>query len=362
MGTNIFVSKPSKIRLAVSTVCQLSCPLCPTGRKEEMPIGRGFLKFSDFKKLIDGSPFVTAIELSNYGEIFLNPELGEIIKYAYLKGVELTAVNGSNLNTITEEMCELLVKYKFKNIVCSIDGASQEVYKIYRKGGDFNKVIDNINMINKYKRMYNSLLPFLKWQFVIFGHNVHEMEKAKNIARSLNMSFEPKGSWDPFFSPVQDKKAVKKAIGLDGLFFNYNLHKYFLCTLLWDFPQINWDGKLLGCCVNYWGDYGNVFHLGLEKAFNDEKIAYAREMLLGRAEGRKGIPCNSCYIYKEIKDRASFLTPLEMKVKNFLERHFKFHLVLFLLSCLGKFLSFFFSITFVFKNITNPIKKGHKKR
>jgi hypothetical protein len=27
-----------------------------------------------------------------------------------------------------------------------------------------------------------------------------------------------------------------------------------ICHQLWDNPQINWDGKIFGCCRNFWGE------------------------------------------------------------------------------------------------------------
>ncbi|MBI2134868.1 hypothetical protein HYU09_02680, partial [Candidatus Woesearchaeota archaeon] len=131
------------VRLEASSVCQLRCPACTTGnrRNKEGVIGWGILKFTDFKKFIDNNPSVKNIELSNYGEIFLNRDLKNIIKYAYEKGVFLSAGNGVNLNNISEEIIECLVKYKFKHLLVSIDGASNDTYKIYRIGGDFDRVI-----------------------------------------------------------------------------------------------------------------------------------------------------------------------------------------------------------------------------
>jgi len=33
------------------------------------------------------------------------------------------------------------------------------------------------------------------------------------------------------------------------------------CRMLWEEPQINWDGKILGCCCNYWKAFpGNAFN------------------------------------------------------------------------------------------------------
>jgi len=104
------------IRLETSSICQLRCVTCPTGLRltKNRVVGWGYLKFDDFKKFVDENPKIKRIELSNWGEIFLNPELKDIIKYGYLKGISLTAGNGVNLNTISEEMIECIVKYQLR--------------------------------------------------------------------------------------------------------------------------------------------------------------------------------------------------------------------------------------------------------
>ncbi len=102
------------------------------------------MKAADFRKLVDDNPSITRIELSNYGEIFLNPELLEIMAYAHDRGVELSADNGVNLNNVRDDVLEGLVKYGFRSMNCSIDGASAETYAKYRVRGRFEKVLDNI--------------------------------------------------------------------------------------------------------------------------------------------------------------------------------------------------------------------------
>lgn len=59
-----------------------------------------------------------------------------------------------------------------------------------------------------------------------------------------------------------------------------------LCRQLWEFPVINWDGRLLGCCNVYNKDFGvNVFDVGLKEALNSTEYANAKQMLLGLASG-----------------------------------------------------------------------------
>ena len=180
---------PKKVRLEACSLCQLDCPACGSRQIEKIaPKGwSGYLKFDDFRKFIDDNNF-EEIFLSNNGEIFLNPEIDEIIKYYYQKGIKLDA--SANLNTISDKTLENLVKYKFYHMKVALDGATPETYKIYRRGGDFNKVIDNIKKINYFKKKYNSEYPHLFWQFILFGHNEHEIELAKKKAKELGMKIE----------------------------------------------------------------------------------------------------------------------------------------------------------------------------
>jgi MoaA/NifB/PqqE/SkfB family radical SAM enzyme len=305
--------RPSKIRLEASSVCQLRCPSCPTTSKAIHPaVGSGFLKRRDFQQLLEESPWLKVIELSNYGEILLNPELLDILKYAYEQGVTLKADVGVNLNHVKERVLEGLVKYKFRSMTCSIDGASNETYTVYRVRGNFDTVIENIQKINRFKQQYASKYPRLKWQFVAFGHNEHEIPLARKLARELGMTFYVKLSWDPQFSPVHDQKLLRKEIGAASREEYKQRHgvdyMQAICHQLWDQPQINWDGKVLGCCRNFWGDFGgNAFRDGLFRSLNGEKMHYARAMLLGEKAARTDIPCTTCDIYLGMRQHGKWL-------------------------------------------------------
>jgi hypothetical protein len=301
--------RPRQIRLEASSACQLRCPSCPTTSKATSPvIGSGWLRFNEFRKLVDDNPWIEEIELSNYGEMFLNPQLSQIIEYAHQRGLTLTCDNGANFNHVGEETLEALVKFSFRSITCSIDGASSDTYGLYRVRGDFDRVVANIRRINSYKEQYQSQLPFLTWQFVVFGHNEHELPAARELARELNMTFYVKLSWDSQFSPIHNEEAVKRELGLDSATREEFREKHGvgylddICAQMWEAPQINWDGKMLGCCRNYWGDFGsNALTDGLLQSINSERMRYARQMLLGRAPARPDIPCTTCDVYLDRK-------------------------------------------------------------
>lgn len=298
---------PSSVRLEASSMCQLHCPLCPTGQGKNRlgAVGWGYLKFKNFKNFIEDNPQVLKIELSNWGEIFLNPQLKDILKYAFSKNIALTAGNGVNFNNVSSEILECLVKYRFRHLNISLDGATNKSYQVYRRGGNFQRVIENIKAINRLKEHYNSDFPKLSWQFVVMGHNEKELPKAKQMAQALKMEFLPKLNWNPLFSPVKNAEFVRKETELNVVsrdeFMKKNKRAYFSpCSQLWQTPQINWDGKLLGCCVNIWGDFGNVFTEGLAKCLQGEKYVYTKKMLMRKEKVRDDISCSQCGYYRKI--------------------------------------------------------------
>lgn len=311
---------PNKVFLEASTLCQLNCKSCFMRKDNYGTVGAGYLKLKEFKNFIKKNKFINEIELSNNGEIFLNPELIHILKYAYENNISLSAINGVNFNTVSDDVIEALVKYKFRRLVFSIDGASQETYSIYRVNGNFDTVINNIKKLNEYKKKYNSEYPELIWQYVIMEHNENDVIKAKQIANELGMNIYFKLTWDKNYKPNPDNiEKLKKETGLKYLTRedvyknekrNYNFGQ---CYQLWDSPVINYDGRLLGCCGVYNDDFGvNVFKTGLKRAINKKNYVYAKKMLQGKIRSEeaakvKNIPCITCYIYKSIYETGIYI-------------------------------------------------------
>jgi len=278
----------------------------------------GHLDPASFEALLDANPSLTDIELSNYGEMFLNPKLGQLLRIAFDRGVVIHADNGVNLNHASPEILESLVQLQVRSITVSIDGASPEVYTHYRRKGDFDRVIGHITQINEYKRKYCSSFPLLTWQFIVFGHNEHEIEAAKTKAAELGMRFKPKISWDDDFSPIKDSKLVQIRTGLHSTREDHHRatgkdYNRSICHQLWKAPVLNWDGRVMGCCRNFWGDFGaDAFHDGLSASLETPKLQHAREALMGRAPMNPEIPCATCDLYLTMQRDANWITPHEV--------------------------------------------------
>lgn len=315
---------PKKLNLEACSLCQLRCPGCALRNYPETTkktCGFGYLTFKNFKKLIDDND-IEEIELSNTGEIFLNPEIIDIIKYAYENNVALIDHDGVNLNYLTDEMAEALVLYDVQVLTVSIDGASPESYPIYRRGGDFNTVINNIKKINYYKKLYNSDNPHLIYKFILFGHNEHEIDKAKKLAKELDMEIGFKQNYLKTFSPIKNIELAIQKTGLDvrrdldfdqAKIFQKDRTDWFFCKGLWERPQINWDGQVLGCCKGFFHPMKrNIFKDGLLNALNTPEMVYAKNMLTGKAPPIKGIQCTDCVCYKWVKEMKLNVKPINV--------------------------------------------------
>jgi hypothetical protein len=289
-------------------------------RKDNYGIeGAGYLKFEDFVRFLEKNPFVRSIELSNSGEIFLNPDLLKIIEHAYKHNIELTAHNGVNFNRVSDEMLEALVKYKFQHLTFSIDGASQETYSKYRRNGNYETVIGNIKQLNKYKKQYNSNFPILRWQYVLMQNNDFESEirKAQQTAAGLGAKLVFRYSWDGYISQHKD---ILQAEGYDmGI---GNQQKWYACYQLWHEPQIGFDGKLLGCCVNHRKDFKlNVFEKGLSACLKSETYRDTKKMLFGKGVCEDS-PCFNCGVYKNFQETGNYLSKKQIGYKSLPQKIF----------------------------------------
>ena len=96
-----------------------------------------------------------------------------------------------------------------------------------------------------------------------------------------------------------------------------------MCRQLWLSPQINWDGKVLGCCHNNWQEFGgNAFADGLESSLkNSEKLVYARTMLIGKVPARDDVPCSRCEFYLRLR-RGQWIRPRRIHAQMLAERLF----------------------------------------
>lgn len=74
----------------------------------------------------DQNSWISKIEFANKGEVFLNKDLVQILRYAHEWNVSTDMGHGVNLNNASEDMLEALVRYQVARLRVSIDGITHK--------------------------------------------------------------------------------------------------------------------------------------------------------------------------------------------------------------------------------------------
>ena len=292
---------PSKISIESGNLCNLRCPLCPTGQQDKSA-KKGFISFDIFKKIVDEmGQYLTVIRLYNWGEPMLNKDFLRMVHYAKERGINIKISTNLSMR-MEDDQIEALVKAGLEKIYISCNGASSETYLKYHVGGDFDLVMDNMKRLVQKKREIPGCHTKLVWLFHIFKHNEHEIAAAKEFAKKIGVkikiskmrpdmgkevfettqrALERDRAWmpdNPEFTVVSTKQ--KKRIG---------------CMLPWTETMINWDGSVLPCCAVYSEKYafGNILENSFKEIWNNDMYVAARKEILGIKNDKQTI-CHIC--------------------------------------------------------------------
>jgi radical SAM protein with 4Fe4S-binding SPASM domain len=307
MRSSFILGYPYSLVIESTNICNLKCPLCPTGMG--IP-GRekGKMRLVNFKKIIDEiGGYVYSLRLENWGEPLLNEDIYDAISYAKLKKICVSF--NTNLTFLTEENAERLILSGLDHIKISLDGATPETYTQYRIGGDFKRVVENIKALISRRRLLNKNNPFIEIQFIIMKHNEHELKDIKRLCADLKVDAlllekaRPDMREELFNSDARSIEKFREWLPTNSKYsvFDYNTKDRKArpqnCSYLWTTAVINWDGSVVPCCSIYdeQYDFGNILEQGLRGIWNGDKYRAAR-MLMGRGKNN-GIEtaCLNCF-------------------------------------------------------------------
>jgi radical SAM protein with 4Fe4S-binding SPASM domain len=319
LGIKNITGYPYYVIIDPSNICQLKCTFCD-GRARP----QAMMKFQEFKKIIDivGKTCIN-LELYNWGEPFLNKDIIRMINYASQTYGVYTRIS-SNLNVRNDEFYRELVLSRLNSLTISLDGASPETYATYRVNGSFDRVINNIKLIAEYKKHYDKTEPKLMWQFLVFRHNEHEIEKAKRMAEELSVNE------IIFVKPhiPNENKNWDSSIKEFANFSDNARHKKEKKKCNWPYTSIaiNSNMSVSPCCgvAREEDDFGNIRNGNLAEIWNNGNFSSAREYV-SRDLTKKdsGNVCARCEMKGSINYSPGFfqvlyylITPLRMAYMN----------------------------------------------
>ncbi|MCF8059590.1 MAG: hypothetical protein K9K67_09855 [Bacteriovoracaceae bacterium] len=193
---------PKIVYFSEDRTCNLACPSC---RKDYITLNDDLfdhLKGTRDKFLPDLMKDVENLNICSSGDPFSSRLYREFLfqfegdQYPKLK---------INLNTngvlLTPEVFQKMsgIHRNLSQIFISIDAAKEESYNIVRKGGQWQKLLDNISGLVQFRK--KGLIDHLQLDFVVQDHNYREMPAFVKLGRSLGVDkvyFQRISNWGTF--------------------------------------------------------------------------------------------------------------------------------------------------------------------
>jgi len=279
-------------------ICILHCPLCPTGRGT-LKRRQGKMAFDDFKKLIDEiAEYAYFLDLYNWGEPFLHPQIFDLIDYASSRNIS-TKIS-TNLNYFDAGMAEQVVVSGLEELVISLDGADQETYETYRVGGSLDKVVENVRALVRQRELHRSPFPLLTIRVLLNRHNEHQIPAIRQLGKQMGVD---NFVVAPIMVNTDSREDMERWLPVNERhsFYNYKtrqdrtLQKVKTCPYLWETCVISWEGAVSPCC---WyddpaNDFGNAFAEPLKAIWNNDFYVASRRVFRGE-EVKRDTVCVRC--------------------------------------------------------------------
>ena len=258
---------PISLGIEPTTACNLRCPHCVSGQRAfTRPTGR--LQLDRYEQVLDElAPELIFLLLYFQGEPYLNPNFLDMVSYAVKKKVFTST--STNAHFLDEDKARLTVESGLSHLIVSMDGTTQETYQVYRKEGEYQKVVEGLQNVVFWRKKLKSLTPVIDLQFIVFKHNQHEIPIIKSLGQKWGVDrvkiksaqvyeYESQGSdWIP-----DNEDHRRYAQDKDGHFHLKNPLPN-RCWKMWQGAEITWDGQIVPCCFDK-----NAEHI-MGNAFND---------------------------------------------------------------------------------------------
>ena len=178
-------SIPIDLHLEPTTLCNLSCPSCPTGDKRNDIKQRADINLiSDY--FTEYSQYLHQWHMFNWGEATAHPNFAEIINLLS-EGDFMLHLSSNFSIRLSDDSIKALAKSKNLILRIDMDAFSQDALSQYRKGANIQIIKDNARRLSSELKNYpDSKKPWLA--FLKF-HNQSEERLVNSFATELGFGF-----------------------------------------------------------------------------------------------------------------------------------------------------------------------------
>lgn len=313
------------IRMDTINLCNLRCKMCYYSfdykrKKEQMDLPL-------FRKVADEVfPKTRFLYLSCATEPLMNKQFAEYVRIAGTHRVPFTSfcTNGQLLN---EEVIQACLDARISEIIFSIDGATPETYEAIRRGGKWDRLCGNLQLLVSMKKKLEARKPAVRMNFTCMHSNIHELPAmvefaATHGAESLHVRHlvafghtpeayrEEIVYRDLFNARAEEAKraAARRGIDLflpdrvpegkllpsktcitDGARVTRQSESNPYCMLPWFQAIISWNGEYRVCSLH---TVGNLRNQSFDEIYNSPRMQAIRSAMISRHDSSCSWDCH----------------------------------------------------------------------
>lgn len=301
------------VRMDTINLCNLRCKMCYYSfdyrrKKEQMDLPL-------FKKIADEVFSKTRfLYLSCATEPLMNKQFSDFLRVTGKYKVPFTSFC-TNGQLLTEEVVNASIDANISEIIFSIDGATAETYEAIRRGGKWDRLVTNLQLLRAAKRQSTLRNPAVRINFTCMDSNINELPAmvefaADHGAESLhvrhlvayedNHSFRKEVAYRELFNAKAEQARVsarKKRVDLflpdlipegtfstktcltDGSQMSSRVEANAYCLLPWFQAIISWNGDYRVCSLH---TLGNLREQSFDEIYNSQKMREIRKNMFWR--------------------------------------------------------------------------------
>ena len=168
---------PQDVVIETTTFCNLNCVMC---FRNKLTAKQSVMRWPLYIKLIEEvakkAKNTARVWLCFRGEPLMDRNFIDRVVFAKQKGIKNVVIN-SNMNLMKKELAQDLINEGLNNIFVGLDAATSDVYSQIRRGGNFDKAVQNIiyykETLNKYGKSDQQIVV----QFIEMPQNIHQKEQ-----------------------------------------------------------------------------------------------------------------------------------------------------------------------------------------
>lgn len=174
----MYLRMPQRLHLELTDKCNAKCPMCKRNHADGLEDDTKFVSNVELTAELIRERFSSLdFKIVNYcgslGDPLAARDAYDIFEFFANKNIPQTIHTNGSLKSV--DWWKRLASFPNITVTFGIDGADQTTHEFYRRNTNLKKILENA-------RAFNDAGGKSIWQFIIFKHNEHQIEDAREMS------------------------------------------------------------------------------------------------------------------------------------------------------------------------------------